>query len=301
MSTYRTHRPRAYAARKADEMVNRWQGEPGLYVRQYGHAIWSTPYESLIAFGANSTGPSEVICSSFCAIGYWNTPTGSRETLANGGAWRAIATSDEFDRLVGRQGHLGPGWERAILDQAVIGMIDYRNGIGNVRGIPEDLRPTTLGSQWAWACGVFGYVTATGAIQAINAHADFLRGYDESRRFGALLAAVAEAGFTRTTAYPLVRAWQRLECGRALAERTGGDLAWFDLGLGQYIDAVEHRITVAYYGEPDVPTQPGAYGPVGTEMPGGTNWLLVLGAAALAGYAVKKALEGRKRGRRRRW
>lgn len=304
MASYRTHRPRAYAARKANTMLARWNGDPGTYVRQYGPSIWSAPPQSLIAFGANSEGADEVICSSFCAIGLWNTPTGSRETLANGGAWRTIALSDEFSTLVGRRGHLGSGWERAILDQAVIGMIDYHEGLQNiVPRIPADLRPT-VGTQWEWACAVFGYVTATGAIRAINDHADFLRGFEEQYRFGALLAATAEAGFTSGTsgtAYPLVRAWQRLECGRLLTEQTGGDLAWFELGLGQYFDAVEHRITVAQYGEPDVPTQPGAYGPVGTEAPAGaTNWLLVLGAAALAGLAAKKLLDGRKRGRRRR-
>lgn len=307
MATYRSHRPRAYGAAHIRTMLSRWNGAPGAAIREYGPRIWPyTPGQALMGMSANSEGATEAITlAGFWEVGLFNTPGGSpSQPAATGGSWASIARSQAFIDLVGREGVIGNGWQDAIVDQVVIGLLDYHRGIQIIASrIPADLRPTA-GTQWEWACGVFGYVTSTGAIAAINDHADFLRGFEEQYRFGALLAATAEAGFTSGTsgtAYPLVRAWQRLECGRLLTEQTGGDLAWFELGLGQYFDAVEHRITVAQYGEPDVPTQPGAYGPVGTEAPAGaTNWLLVLGAAALAGLAAKKLLDGRKRGRRRR-
>lgn len=307
MASYRTHRPRAYGTDHIRTMLARWNGAPGAAVREYGPRIWPyTPGQALMGMSANSTGATEALTlAGFWEVGLFNTPGGSpSQPAATGGSWASIARSQAFIDLVGREGVIGDGWQTAIVDQVVIGLLDYHRGIQIIASrIPADLRPTA-GTQWEWACGVFGYVTSTGAIAAINEHANFLRGFDESRRFGALLAATAEAGFTSGksgTAYPMVRAWQRLECGRALTEQTGGDLAWFELGLGQYIDAVEHRITVAYYGAPDGPVMPGAYGPVGTEVPGGGG-RLVLGVAALVlgGWAVKKALEGRKRERRRR-
>ena len=298
MATYCSHRPRAYAQSKLSTMLARWNGPAGAAVREYGPFIWDyVPAQALMSFSANSQGPSEVVSGSFYAIGLYNTPTGNASTLANGGAWRRIATGELFRRITGHQGHLGAGWENVIEDQVVIGLIDYRDGIANVANqIPEDIRPRDLSSQWSWACGAMGYVTATGAVLAINEHLPQLRAVNEDYRFGALLAATAESGFTQQTAYPLVRAWQRLETGKALAAQTGGDLRWFDLGLGQYTDAVEHRITVAQYGQPDCALQPGAEGPVGMEIRGGMGNVVlgVLGAGALI-WVGSEVLKGQRR------
>lgn len=304
MSSYRTHRPRAYAASKLSEILARWNGPLGAAVREYGPAIWpGIPTQALLAFSMNSSGQYDALTAAgFWEIGFFNTPAGSpSQPAATGGAWATIARSDEFRRIVGRSGVIGSGWRDAVVDQAVIGLIDYRNDIQNIaRGIPLDLVPQGM-SQWAWACGSMGYTLSTNARVAINQSADALRAVSDPWRFGTLLAATAERGFTTGrsgTAYPLIRAWQRLECGRLLTEQTGGDLAWFDLGLGSYTDAVEHRITVAMYGDPDAPLQPGALGTVGMEIPGGSSGLLKLAGVALiafAGYQGWKIYRGGKR------
>lgn len=297
MATYCTHRPRQYAQGKLSTMLSRWNGAAGQYVREYGPLIWpDVPPEALMAFSANSTGSTEAITDAgFWEIGLYNTPAGSpSQPAATGGAWASIARGDTFRQLVGRSGVTGSGWQTAIEDQVVIGLLDYRNGIANVANrIPQDVRPASPPStQWAWACGAFGYVSSTGAVIAINEHLAQVRAVTEQWRFGALLAATAESGFSRQTAYPMVRAWQRLECGRLLAERTGGDVGWFDLGLGQYTDAVEHRITMAYYGDPDCALQPGAEGAVGMEIPAGGKALLIVGGLlglAWAGWEFSRS------------
>lgn len=296
MATYCSHRPRAYAANKRQTMIDRWNSEQGDAVRRFGPLLFpGIPPEALIGFSANSQGPGEVVSQSFTAIGLYNTPTGTDATIANGGAWRQIALSPEFLELVGREGHLGSGWQRAILDQTVIGLIDYRDDISNISSrIPLSLRPSfPPADQWAWACAAMGYVESNGAVRAIELTAGQLAEYPVTARFGALLANMAQVGYTRATAYPLVRAWQRLECGRVLAEATGGDTRWFDLYLGEFTDAVEDRITRAVYGEPDCELQPGALGPVGMgAIPSGVGFFEAVAVAGLIGIGGKLLWDG---------
>lgn len=294
--SYCDHRPRAYAFTKIDEMLVRWGDASGDAVRRYGPIIWpGVPPQALIALGANSTGATEAISTAgFWEIGRWNTPAGDpSQEPATGGAWYAIATGDYFRQLTNRRGVTGSGWSRALADQAIIGMIDYRNKINSINNrIPSDIQVPSpdqwadyryTATQWAWACGAMGYVNSTPAVAAINAVASQLRAFREPYRFGALLGFTAQVGYTYESSYPLVRAWQRLEVGRLLAERTGGDTAWFDTHLQQFTDPVEHLITQARYGAPDCPTQPGAFNSPGVaSVPaGGTDVLAKLTGAVL--------------------
>lgn len=286
--SYCDHRPRFYGVDKMQTMVDRWNGPEGDAVRRYGPSIWpGVPPQALLAFSANSMGTDEALTAAgFWEIGLFNTPAGSpSQPAATGGAWVAIGQGDEFFRLTNRRGVIGSGWRTAIVDQVIIGLIDYRNGIRAVaNGIPENVRPivpptSNEYSQWAWACGAMGYVNSSSARADINAPgvADELARYEERARFSVLLAMTAGRSPSSANAYPVIRAWQRLETGKVLAQQTGGDTTWFDTYLGVHTDAVEHILTQARYGQPDCPTTPGANDAPGMgPVPSNSNALEVI-------------------------
>jgi hypothetical protein len=271
MSSYCTHRPSTYGAAKLPMLLGRWENAIGDAVRRYGPRAWEgVPTTALLAMSANVEGSrpwtDRISAAGFWEIGIYNTPAGNdiSRPPPSGGAWVRIANAQGTDgtgpsatSVLGRRPTTSTTeWDResAIPDQVVIGVIDYRESATYVTSrIPSNLRPTR-GTQWDWVCGVFGYVTSTGAVQAINQHAAELARFDESRRYSALLQLVAadfqRNGVNSAKAYPLVRAWQRLECGRELAIATREPKGWYSLGLGSYYRAVEHQLTRARYGAP---------------------------------------------------
>lgn len=263
MTDYCSGLPRVYGRNKMTTMLDRWDNAPGDAVRLYGDAIFhGVPLPMLIGLGANSTGPTEAInTAGFWEIGLYNVPAGSpsAEPPEPGSTYWRLGRSAEAERLLGRAADLGRGrsgsWSTDIPGQVVIGLLNYREDRDSIsRRIPEALRPQALDSPWAMALAVFGYVESNGAVRAINLFADQLSAFDEQQRFQALCALLAdrfeESGQTeRAMAYPLVRAMQRFQCGRVIAEQRGLPTSWWPV-FGPAEGVIEHWLTLARYGAP---------------------------------------------------
>ena len=263
MTDYCSGLPRVYGRNKRSLMLDRWDGDPGEAVRMYGAQIFpGVPLPLLIGLSANSQGPTEAISSAgFWEIGLYNVPAGSpsAEPPEPGSTYWRIARDAATERLLGRSVDLGRGrsgsWTRDIAGQVVVGLKNYREDRDSIsRRIPEALRPQALDSPWAMALAVFGYVESNGAVRAINLFATELAAFDEQQRFQALCALLAdrfeESGQTdRAMAYPLVRAMQRFQCGKVIAEARGISTSWWPV-FGEAEGAIEHWLTLARYGQP---------------------------------------------------
>ncbi len=263
MTDYCSGLPRVYGRNKKTLMLSRWDGEVGDAVRLFGDRIFhGVPLPLLVGLGANSTGPTEAINSAgFWEIGLYNVPAGSpsEEPPVPGSTYWRLAREPSTEEMLGRPVDLGRGraggWSRDIPGQVIVGLKNYREDRDSIsRRIPEPLRPQALDSPWAMALAVFGYVESNGAVRAINLFAAELAQFDEQQRFQALCALVAdrfeESGQTdRAMAYPLVRAMQRFQCGRVIAEERGLPTSWWPV-FGPAEGVIEHWLTLGRYGEP---------------------------------------------------
>lgn len=265
MTDYCSGLPRRYAANKLPEMLRRWQTDQGHIAEVCSRSeqgFFGVPAAMLVGLSANSTGPREAITDAgFWEIGLYNVPGGSpsQEPPAPGSAYYRIATSDAVRSLIGRGADVGRGrsgsWSEDIAGQTAVGILNYRHDGESMRSlIPAELRPTIRGGTWEVALAIFGYVESSGAARAIRMFQGELARTPEERRFAALCALVAnrfeEQGESeRALGYPLVRAMQRMACGRALAERLGQSTAWWpSYGPGEA--TIEHWLTMARYGAP---------------------------------------------------
>lgn len=308
---YCSHRPTAYALGKQREMTQRWNNAIGESVRAFAPQIFpGQPEQMGVAYSSNVSGAAPwtdaISAAGFWEIGIYNTPAGTDigSPPPNGQAWVRIANSEEARSILGRRPTTSTSdWKsmQSIPDQVVIGLIDYRDDRANVASrIPAVLAPADPGSQWFAMLSSMGYTSSTGAVTLINRHAEALAAFDEASRFGALLRLAAadarEGNVTSQQAYPLVRAWERLETGRMLAASTGGRVQWFEVGLGDTFAAVEHELTKAWLGGPSgcvpnpgydaaiAPPDPNA--PVGEEESGVAQVLVPAGAVVLIGAAA---------------
>lgn len=272
--SYCTHLPSRYADRKLSEMRSRWNGPLGDAVRQLMPRVFpGAPAEVGIGITANSMGATETVSAgSWWAIGWYNVPAGPPNRPTPGGMYLSVAQGGTVRGLIGRAADVGSSWASDTLGQAAVGLVAYadvesRNVIDR---IPEDLRPREGGSVWRIACSVMGYVESGGAVTAIRRHAEALRQHDEKTRFHALAREVAReisAGRSSVAeAYPIVRAMQRLACGKKLAESVSGDVSWWYSPSDEA--TIEHWIAIAKYGQPErqdcVPAGMTALGGVGS-------------------------------------
>lgn len=220
------------------------------------------PPAMLVALSANSTGATEAITSAgFWEMGLYNVPGGSpsQEPPVPGSAYYRIALGESVRSLIGRSADVGRGrsgdWSRDIAGQTAVGIVNYRLDGQSMRSlIAPDLRPTIRGGTWDVALAIFGYVESSGAARAIRLFEEQLRRTPEEQRFATLCALVAnrfeEQGQTeRSIGYPLVRAMQRMACGRALAEHLGQSTEWWP-SFGASEATIEHWLTLSRYGAP---------------------------------------------------
>mgnify|MGYP001216188010 CR=1 FL=1 len=265
MTDYCSGLPRVYAANKLAEMLRRWdtdQGHVATLCSESEFGFPGTPATMLVGLSANSTGPTEAITAAgFWEIGLYNVPAGSpsEDPPVPGSAFYRLARGSATQSILGRMASVGRGrsgdWSRDIGGQTAVGILNYReDGISMQRRIAPALRPNLRGGTWEVALSIFGYVESNGAGRAIEMFEQQLVQTPEQQRFAMLCALVAnrfeEQGESeRSLGYPLVRAMQRMACGKALAERLGQSTAWWPV-YGPAESTIEHWLTMARYGAP---------------------------------------------------
>lgn len=258
----RTATPAAYGASKAAMLVARYRGQLGTALEKCLPEGWPqaagfepVPREVFLGFTAISTGPTEnttraVATQAFHELGYFQTPAGPRDGPAPNpdpalSAWTRCAQGDFVKGLLGRPGTISTtAWGSAIIDQVAIGLCDLQSNYKGVAGsIDPALRPSNFGGTWAIAMAFSGFSAGAGtAARWINQYTAGLKAVPEAARFSKwaeLIQRDIESGAAsgwvkgkhKNPGATLIRTWQKLESGRAAADKMGTLAAydeWYD-------------------------------------------------------------------------
>lgn len=261
-------RPTQYASEKLPTLLKRWHGPAGEYVRRYSADVWpGVPPSALLGLTASSEGPTEVIgilSSSGSAVGLFGV---------EGNQVAALCASRNCTQLLGREPDAsihGNGYIFDLEAQVVTGLLNYRRHLEIVAarhaGGPSISALAEHFDVWELACAAAGYSAGPGITSNTLAryHAA-LDGVPPAARWKHLGLAVdgehepsfrdQRTGRTFTlegrygVAFLVVRAAQRIACGRALEEALGGEaLAWFGEALD---DRVAESLARKAYGSLD--------------------------------------------------
>lgn len=190
-------------------------------------------------------------------------------------------------------------WQQAVADQTAVGLANLQSHAASVAAqLPAGLQPGDPGSTWTAFLAFTGFSAGdTGAANTINRYASSLSGVGESGRVAALIDAVLldaqngtlpgpMSGDHGNPAYDVLRTLQKFGAGRTLAQQTGGDVSWFDLGFGANTADAEQGIDDAAYGR-SVSGVPSWSTPF--DLGGVTGRLLLVGLLGLAGWAGYEA------------
>lgn len=255
----RSTTPSGYAAGKINTLLGWWSGALGTSIKRLAPLAWpGVPPEAFGGFVTNGAqrantamAPPYGVSNPFAELGWWGTEGGPRSTPPNAGPYpHPTSTSDNSwlalhaDPLVktllgGRQATMVSGaWKEAIDDQTAIGLANLlRHRAGCNAAMPAACRSTDLASVWSVAVGFAAWSAGNaGMARWVARYQAALAAVPEARRFDAWIAAVvADAragrihgtGHANNPAHTAVRTAQKLYAGRLLAERTGGNVAWF--------------------------------------------------------------------------
>lgn len=244
--TYHDALPADYGHAKLASMRGRWGGVAGEGVRSFAPRVWPrTPPVALLAMSANSSRATENTTDgdptqAFHEIGLWQTPAGLRagpapnpDPNATSNHWGKIAVNATTRALLGRPGVMRPEeWGTALLDQAAIGLQDYRGELSVARSMLPASLAGAEGSLWQYALSVAAYGSGAGGAANIarRYRAALEAAPSDAERFAALARAVAaDPDASTATAHRVLRVWQRIETGRALARDLGDSSAgWFE-------------------------------------------------------------------------
>ncbi|MBP1693333.1 MAG: D-alanyl-D-alanine carboxypeptidase [Chloroflexi bacterium] len=259
----------------------RWQAVAnvpvGSALRQMApQAFPGTPPQVFMGFCANgSVRGNTTECASetcrkqaFHEIGLFGTEAGLRSRPAPdpnpGGeynSWGRLAGTDLVRRLLGgRSATMQPdAWKTAIPDQVAVGLANLLDHGRNVSALLDpSIRSSGPGSLWFVALCFMGWSAGDGrtAKKHINPLSSALAAVPESRRWGEFLRLAADGIRSgrldlrgkrkhNSIAWSALRTWQKLAAGQLLASQTGGNLAWFDPGLGSAEGDIARVITCA--------------------------------------------------------
>ncbi len=151
-------------------------------------------------------------------------------------------------------------WKIQIPDQVAVGLVNiHRHGSLVATHLDPSIRPHASKSPSIFfvACCFMGWSAGDGrAAKHLNMFKDVLARLPEEKRWGAFLRALAEGINTgridprglrkhQSVAYSALRTWQKLAAGQLLAGKTGGEVKWFDTGLGGDEASIAETITCA--------------------------------------------------------
>jgi hypothetical protein len=263
--------PDRYAQEYLPALTRRWGATLGDALRRYSPVVFpGAPPEALMGFTAIGTQNDDTgdppVNNSFREIGYFQTeagpnlgPSPNPDPSAPSNSWGRLANDSRVVALLGHPATMSEyAWRNAIYDQAAVGLYNLLDDAAAVaRGIPAAIRPSDPGSLWNVALGFSGFSGGVGGTRtSINRYANSLN-VPESVRFAAWVDAVlrdAQAGDLPggvgshgNPAYDILRTWQKLAAGKALAQHTGGNTSWFDVGFGVNDAQAQQALTDAAY------------------------------------------------------
>lgn len=235
--------PLEYARGKLAMLRRRWQGPEGDAVRAFGPLVWpGTPPTALLGLTASSVGPREVVGDARAeasAVGLFGV---ERPQVAR---YAAGPDASEVEALLGRPSRPEPAYLDDLNAQVVTGLLNYRRHLGallDVRAVGLELVEgsppgSSLRVRLAAAAYSSGEAVPAAGLGAFRAELVATQPAERWQRYAELVATtereqlggVAINGPWRI-AFNILRAEQRLECGRALdaAELGGANAAWFD-------------------------------------------------------------------------
>lgn len=240
------------------------------------------PSEAIAGFCANGgvtenttecgpNAPPDAACrgQKFHEIGLFGTEAGPRNgpapnpnPNADDNSWGKLANHPLVRQLLGgRSATMEHNrWKTQIPDQVAVGLVNIRrHGATVAANLDPSIRPNanTSSSIFFVACCFMGWSAGDGrAAKHVNRFKDILARVPEENRWGAFLRALAEginAGRVdlrglrkhQSVAYSALRTWQKLAAGQLLAGKTGGNVKWFDTGLGGDEASIAEIITCA--------------------------------------------------------
>ncbi|HEU0178978.1 MAG TPA: extensin family protein [Blastocatellia bacterium] len=240
------------------------------------------PAEAIAGFCANGgvtenttecgpNAPHGAACRSqkFHEIGLFGTEAGPRngpapnpDPRAEDNSWGKLASNPLVRQLLGgRSASMEHNrWKIQIPDQVAVGLVNIqRHGSVVAAHLDPAIRPdpNKSSSIFFLACCFMGWSAGDGrAAKHLNRFKDILARVPEEKRWGTFLRALAEGINTghidlrglrkhQSVAYSALRTWQKLAAGQLLASKTGGDVKWFDTGLGGDEAAIAETITCA--------------------------------------------------------
>lgn len=212
-----------------------------------------------------------VASQTFHELGWFGVEGGPRSGPAPGADsnWTRIATSEEVRTILGREGVTAPGsWAGAVPDQLAIGIINNRNHGRNVNNaLPANIKATSEDSLWFLSMTAMGWSAGDArAARIIRMVASDIASVPENQRWGALVQAFARHGMDNSILpvqeggvydnhsnpyFTVIRTLQKIEAGLSLARDHGGNVAFFDDGLGAERQQIHTTLTnLAFYGTP---------------------------------------------------
>jgi hypothetical protein len=225
--------------------------------------------ENTTECGPNAAPGAACRSQKFHEIGLFGTEAGLRNGPAPNpnpnaeyNSWGKLASHPLVRQLLGgRSASMEHNrWKIQIPDQVAVGLVNIRrHGAAVAANLDPSIRPNanTSSSIFFVACCFMGWSAGDGrAAKHMNRFKDILARVPEENRWGAFLRALAEGinagridlrGLRKhqSVAYSALRTWQKLAAGQLLAGKTGGNVKWFDTGLGGDEASIAGTITCA--------------------------------------------------------
>jgi hypothetical protein len=209
---------------------------------------------------ASNASPTDDTYDGFHAVGLFGPPAGRTATAPDpnprglDNAWGRLHDDSRVRAALGRNASMSPGGWRALPDQVAVGLVNLlEDGYATQRLLPTSISTRDISSPWFAAAAFAGWSSGPGgaAPRFRRFEGNLARAGLDSRWTAYVKSLVDDYAAGRITshdacthgnaAFSAVRTAQKLQAGKALAERTGGNVGWFDVGppaVLQYLTVV---------------------------------------------------------------
>lgn len=287
--------------------------------------IWpGVPPEAFLGFtsiaGSVNAGSVDTadppVLNAFHEIGFFQTEAGERggeappsDLHATYNNWGLLHDDPLVVRALGHAASMVPdAWKNLPEDQAAVGLVNLRHYVNALSALlPAAAKPTRYDTMYAVAMSFTAFSAGTnGARQLFTRYATQLASVPETQRWQQLVYLLAKdiqsgfqppggAGRHGNVAYDCLRTMQKFEAGRQLALSTGGDAAWFDLGMGSAQANEEAVIQRAAFGESTSGIAALAAPVLRAASSGVVKVLAALGLLALGAKLIAPSITGKAR------